>query len=217
MVGPPQTTANRSITVFGSATNRVYPDLVSIRGSVSSLETKPSDAFSKAKQSARSVQDYLGTVQNAEFGVSRASLVRHTRFANGRQEFAGYYAKVSFRISLTELDRADEVTERLVAAGMNEIEQISFETSKLKEKRAEARRRAVAAAIDKAANYCSAAGAALGPIIHIQDADPTRLPMHGAGGRGFAAEEDDEHGALDPSLIEIGGAVYATFEIVERS
>ena len=217
MLEPQQATTNRSITVFGSATNRVHPDLVSIRGAVSSLEQKPSDAFSRAKQGARTVQDYLGTVRNAEYGVSRASLTRHMRFVNGAQQFAGYHARISFRISLTELDRADQVSEGLVAAGMNEIEAISFETSKLKEHRAEARRMAVAAAIEKAANYCSAAGVALGPIINLVDVNPTILRGHGHHAVGGIAEEEDQRGALDPSLIEISGAVNATFEIIARS
>lgn len=218
MFGPQQTITNPiGITVFGSATKRVHPDLVSIRGSVSSLEQEPSDAFSKAKRSAQAVQDYLATVRNADFGVSRAALTRHTRYVDGAHQFAGYYAAIAFRISLTELDRADEIATALVAAGMNEIERISFDTSKLKEERAEARRMAVAAAVEKAENYCSAAGVALGPVIHIEDVNPTVLQGHEARGRGPAVEEEGEHGALDPSLIEIGGAVFATFEIIERS
>lgn len=216
MFAPQQAiTSPIGITVFGSATKRVHPDLVSIRGYASSLEQKPSDAFSKAKRSARAVQGYLATVQNAEFGVSRAALTRQTKYVNGAQQFAGYYAAISFRISLTELDRADEIATELVAAGMNEIERISFETSKLKEERAEARRMAVAAAIEKAENYCSAAGVALGPVIHIEDVNPVVLRGHEGHVRGPAAEQDDEHGALDPSLIEIGGAVLASFKIIE--
>lgn len=214
MFGAQQAITNPvGVTVFGSATKRVHPDLASIRGSVSSLEQKPSDAFSKAKRSARSVQDYLGAVQKAEFGVSRAALTRHLKFANGTQQFAGYLARISFRISLMELDRTDEIAEGLVAAVMNEIERISFETSKLKEERAEARRMAVAAAIEKAENYCSAAGVAFGPVIHIEDVNPTVLQGHERA-RGPAPEEEDERGALDPSLIEIGAAVFVTFEII---
>src|SRR5262249_8469929 len=144
MLGQQQAITNPiGVTVFGSATNRVHPDLVSIHGSVSSLEQKPSQAFMKAKRSAQSVQDYLRTLQNIEFGVSRAALARQMRFANGAQQFVGYCAKISFRISLRALDRADEIAEGLVAAGMNEIERISFETSKLKEERAGARRMSV--------------------------------------------------------------------------
>jgi uncharacterized protein len=217
MQEPQQAITSRSVTVFGSATVRILPDLVSIWGNVSSVETKPANAFSKAKQAAQSVQDYLGGVRNAEFGVSRASLTRLTRYVNGEHIFAGYCAKISFRITLTDLDRADEVATGLVAFGMNEIERISFETSKLKEKRAEARKMAVAASIEKAAIYCAAAGAALGPVIRIEDVNPDALESHRGHSRGPAQGGDDERGALDPSLIEIGGAVNTTFGIVDLS
>ena len=204
-------------TVFGSAINRVQPDLVQIRGSVSCIEQKPADAFSKAKKAARNVQDYLSRLRIAEFGVSRAALVRQLKFVNGAQQFAGYQARISFRISLRELDRADEIAEGLVSAGMNEIERISFETSRLKEERAEARRMAVSAAIDKARNYCAAAGVGLGCVIHIEDVNPMVVQGDEFRARGGHAppsfQDDSDGGALDPSLIEIGGAVFVTFEI----
>lgn len=218
MLGPQQAISNPlGVTVFGSAINRVQPDMVQITGSVSSLEQKPADAFSKAKKAARNVQDYLGRLKIAEFGVSRAALQRQLKFANGAQQFAGYQARISFRISLKELDRADEIAEGLVGAGMNEIERISFETSRLKEERAEARRMAVSAAIDKAEIYCSAAGVNRGCVIHIEDINPMVVQGNEFQPRGVHAppgfQNDSDGGALDPSLIEIGGAVFVTFEI----
>jgi uncharacterized protein YggE len=214
--GPQQAITNPfGVTVFGSAINRVHPDLVSIRGSVSCLEQAPSHAFSKAKKAARTVQDYLQRLKIAEFGVSRAALTRQTKFVQNAQQFAGYQAKISFQISFKELDRADEVADGLVAAGMNEIERMSFETSQLKEERAEARRMAVGAAIEKARNYCSAAAVGLGRVLHIEDVNP--MTVQGQQARGLHAlptiQEDSDGPSLDPSLIEIGGAVFVTFEI----
>jgi uncharacterized protein len=219
MFGPQQAIPNAfGVTVFGSALNRVQPDIVSIRGSVASLEQKPADAFSKAKKAARNVQEYLARLMIAEFGVSRATLTRQFRHVNGAQQFAGYLARISFRLSFKELDRSDEIAEGLVNAGMNEIERISFETSKLKEERAEARRMAVIAAIDKAQNYCSAAGIRLGRVIHIEDVNPMVVQGQESWGVHAApAIQDTDGGALDPSLIEISGAVFMTFEISRES
>jgi uncharacterized protein len=222
MFGPQQAiTSPVGVTVFGSATNRVQPDLVSIRGSVACLEKKPPDAFTKAKQAARSVQDFLHRLKIAEFGVSRASLARQLRFVQGEQQFDGYAARISFRISFRELDRADEIAEGLVAAGMNEIERISFETSRLKEERAEARKMAVEAAVEKARNYCSAAAVALGRVLHIEDVNPMAVQANqarGGGAHGSSGIQDESDGAaLDPSLIEISGAVFVTFEIDRES
>jgi uncharacterized protein YggE len=140
------------------------------------------------------------------------------QYVQGVQKFAGYQARISFRISSKELDRADEVAEGLVNAGMNEIESFSFETSKLKDERAKARRMAVSAAIEKAQIYCSAAGVALGRAIHIEDTNPMRVQNEM--GRGLHAPptdyDDGDGGPLDPSLIEISGAVFVTFEIRQQ-
>ena len=203
------------VTVFGSAINRVPPDLVSIRGSVSALEQTPPEAFSKAKKAAHEVQDYLQRLKIAEFGVSRAALTRQLRFVQNAQQFAGYEARISFQISMKDLDRADEIAEGLVAAGMNEIERFSFQTSRLKEERRKARRMAVVTAIEKAQNYCSAASVGLGRVLHIEDVNP--MTVQGQEARGFhsppANQEDNDGFFLDPSLIEIAGAVLMTFEI----
>ena len=134
--------------MFGSAIERTNPDFASITASVSSIEQKPADAFSNAKQSARSVQDYLRSARVKEFGMSRASLIPEFRFSPpASQQFVGYRAAISFRIIVSELDVVDEVTDSIVKCGASQINLITFGTSRLQELRATARHRAVAAAL----------------------------------------------------------------------
>ena len=54
-------------------------------------------------------------------------------------------------------------------AGANELTSVTFQTTRLKEVRADARRRAVAAAREKAELYCSAAGVSAGISCPPQD------------------------------------------------
>jgi len=202
------------ITVFGSAMNRVPADFASISASASVADQKPAEAFSKTTRLAKSVQDYLRTVTFAEFGVSRATLNRLVNFVNGQQQFAGYRARISFRIKLSQLDNVDEVAQRLVDAGANEIERITFETKKLKEVRAEARRLAIKAALEKAQNYCSAADVTLGSVLHIEDLNPMRVQgVHEPRGHGIqqTTESDIEINSLDASLIEVGASVLVSY------
>jgi uncharacterized protein YggE len=133
-------------------------------------------------------------------------------------EFAGYQAKVSFSVLLEELDRVDTLAEGLVSAGANEIERILFETSKLKEIRAEARRKAMTAALDKAQNYCAAGGVNLGRILHIEDLNPDSPAdvLRSSGHYAAALVPSDYDGdvrAFDPSLIEVKAAVLVSYEI----
>lgn len=201
------------ITVFGSAIERISPDIASIRTSVSCLEQKPADAFSKAKQSARSVADYLRSAQVKEFGMSRASLTRELQHIVGAApKFVGYRATITFRIIVSELDLVDEVTDSIIKFGASQIELLSFGTSRLREFREKARRLAVTAAFQKATNYCIAAGVLLGPVISIQDVNPDFLAGGGGhGARGPQRDDDGEAGFIDPGMIEVAGAVTVVY------
>jgi uncharacterized protein len=202
------------ITVFGSAISRVAPDLASLKVSVTRVELKPSDAFTKARQGSQAVQDALRKARITEYGASRVTLAQQHRYIGGETKFVGYQAKVSFHVMLTELDRVEELLTALVAAGANEVDGVSFETTRLKELRAEARRRAVAAALDKATNYCVAAGVSVGGVLHIEDVSPTVL--QGSEGHVHREPQIDDGGdtiAFDPSAISVGATVLIAYEI----
>jgi uncharacterized protein len=221
MFGAQQAITNPfGITVFGSSISRVPPDIASIRAAVSVLEQKPSDAFSTSKKSARAVQEFLRKKNVAEFGTSRVALTRTMKFVNGVQQFAGYQARISFSILVKELDHVDELAEGLVSAGANEIERVVFETTKLKELRSEARRMAMSAALDKAKNYCAAGGVELGQILHIEDVNPLSLKAEIArGGHGAGKDVNEYDGdaqAFDPSLIEVGAAVFVSYGLRQK-
>jgi hypothetical protein len=202
------------ITVFGSATSRIAPDLASLKVSVTRLEQKPEDAFARARQGSQAVQECLRNAQISEFGASRVTLFQAHRFIGGENKFIGYQATVSFHIMLTELDRMEEILTALVSAGANQVNGVAFETTRLKDLRMEARRKAIAAARDKATNYCDAAGIALGPILHIEDVNP--MVLQGREGHVQAEPQIDDEGdtrAFDPSSISVGAAVLVAYEI----
>jgi uncharacterized protein YggE len=103
----------------------------------------------------------------------------------------------------------------VVDAGANEIGAVEFRTTRLKELRAEARRRAVAAAREKAENYCKAARVSLGAVIGLEDVNPTEVRGSGEGETGREVSSDDpspDH-ALTPGSIVVGAAVRMVFSI----
>ena len=207
------------ITVFGSAVSTVAPDVASIRCAVSRVEEKPDKAFAAARKGAQSVQVALGKLNVVDFGASRITLAQKFRFINGEQRFSGYEARITFRAQVPELERVEQIVSALVDAGANEIEQVAFETKRLKEIRAEARRLAVMAAKEKADNYCRAAGVALGRVLHIEDVNPDVLQasrgaghLHLVGG----ANHEDEGNAFDPSTIQVNAAVIVAYALSQE-
>lgn len=198
------------ITVFGSSLIKAEPDLVSISFAVSRLHQHPKDAFQDVRKSSQRVRKYLEQANVDEVNTSRISISQTFRFTSGEQTFLGYTAKVAFHVLLRTLDQMEDLLSGIVDAGANEIERVEFQTTKLKELRADARRQAIGAAREKAENYCNAAGVTLGKVIHIEDVNPDNLR-----GRGSHVEMGiaSELQAFDPGTITIGAAVIVAFKI----
>ncbi len=204
------------VKVFGSAIVRVAPDTASIVVAVSRTEQKPGDAFAKAREGAKAVMEYLHKAGVEDFGSSRVTLSQEFRYANGEQKFVGYQGKIEFNVVLRELDKVDAVLCGLITAGANILASVTFQTTRLKELRADARRRAVVAAREKAELYCGAASVAVGAVVAIEDINPETLTGRGEGHTyREAAPVDDagEPGAIDPGAITVGAAVNVVCRI----
>jgi uncharacterized protein YggE len=210
------------VKVFGSAVLRVEPDVVSLQFAVSRQAKKPRDAFHLTHQAVKAVRTYLGQVGAGDVAASRINLSHLWEYSGGKRHDTGYAARVSFNVLLADLDRMEEVLIGVVDAGANEIGSVEFRTSRLKEHRAEARRRAVAAAREKAENYCRAAGVSLGAVISLEDVNPNVVSGSGEGhtsrddgnpSRDFDPSSDDMR-ALSPGSIVVGAAVTLVYALV---
>jgi uncharacterized protein len=208
----------QGVKVFGSAVVRVAPDIASIVMAVTRVEQKPEAAFSKAREAAQGVTAYLRKVGVQDFGSSRVTLSQEYRYNSGETKFVGYQAKLEFNILLAELEKVDVVLSGLIAAGANHLASVTFQTTRLKELRADARRIAVAAAREKAELYCAAAGVAVGAVLAIVDVNPESLSGRSEGHTSREAIVDDaEPGAIDPGAIAIRAAVSITYQIEARA
>lgn len=206
----------RGVKVFGSAVIRVAPDIATISVAVSRLEQKPEPAFSKAREGALAVSTYLHQTGIKDFGSSRVSLHQEFKYRDGENKFIGFRARIEFSIVLREMDRVDSILTGLIAAGADTLTSVTFQTSRLKELRADARRRAVRAAREKAELYCEAAGATAGQVLSIEDVNPDVLSGHSESHtRQEASAFDDvgEPGAIDPGAIIIAAAVNVLYQI----
>lgn len=208
------------VRVFGSAVVRVAPDTASIVVAVSRIELKPESAFAKAREGAQAVNKYLHQTGMTDFGSSRLTLSQEFRYNSGENKFVGYKAKIEFNVVLREMDRVDTLLSGLIAAGANELTSVTFQTTRLKELRAEVRRRAVAAAREKAEIYCHAAGVGVGRVVAIEDVNPEQLSGRYEGHtyrEPAPPDDEDEPGAIDPSAITVGAAVYVVYELAAAS
>jgi uncharacterized protein YggE len=208
-------TAQPGVKVFGSAVLRVEPNTASLQFAVARQGKQPKDAFRETHQAVKNVRAYLNQVQAGDIAASRITLSRTYEHVNQRQQPTGYSAKVSFNVLLSDLDRMEEILAGVVDAGANEIGSVEFRTTRLKEHRAEARRRAVAAAREKAENYCHAAGVSLGAVVSLEDVHPDALRGTGESYSASAVSSDDAGAdrALTPGSIVVGAAVSVLFAL----
>lgn len=211
--------AHQGVRVFGSAVIRVSPDIATIVVAVSRVEQKPEAAFAAAREGSRAVCNFLQHRGIEDFGTSRITLSDETQYIDGRYRRIGYVAKIGFRVVLHDMDQIEGTVSGLIGAGANELTSVSFQTSRLRELRAEARRRAIAAARDKAELYCGAAGVVAGGVLEIQDVNPESVRGGSESHVSHELDLDEPHEAtaIDPEAIVVTAAVNVAYSIEQHS
>jgi len=131
-------------------------------------------------------------------------------FAGGRREFLGYECTAAFAVQSGDLDDVQQLLVDLVGAGANEIEGVDFDVAGKPAMRAEAHRKAVSAARDKAVLYAESARVRLGPVVHIDDVDPESTRAERYRGHGYAGEEASAED-LAPGHVVVSAAVIVGF------
>jgi uncharacterized protein YggE len=200
------------IAVSGSATVKAEPDVVRIRFRIARTEREPAAAFVVTRAAVRTVRDALRAhdIGDAAVEASRLDLTTVTDYADGRSTVAGYQCQAAFSVESGALDDVEPLLVDLVAAGANEIESVGFDVADRSELRADARRRAVAAARAKAELYAEAAGVRIGAVVHLEDADPEQPGVPHA--RMMVAAADGGRD-LAPGRIVVSAAVVVGYAL----
>lgn len=100
--------------------------------------------------------------------------------ARDRKISNGFVASREVTVELRELARLGAFLDAALAAGMNEVDRIVFESSRAEALRAEARDKAVAQAREKAGGLAEAFGATLGPVYSINSLNSVSTDGYGA-------------------------------------
>ena len=98
---------------------------------------------------------------------------------NGRRVSSGFIATRDITVELHQLLRMGEFLDATLAAGVNGVDDIAFESSRADALRIEARARAVADAREKAGGLAQAFGAALGPVYSINSLNSSYADRYG--------------------------------------
>lgn len=171
---------NQKITplIHVQGEGKVYttPDQVSVQVSV---ETKGKSASEIKKQNDIKIEAVLNAIKKfaipkEDYQTDRISLNTQYDYDNKKHS---YYANQSIKILLKDISKYDGLMEAMVDAGINQINNVEFKSSKLVFFQSEARKKAMKDAKMKAEDYVSVLGQKIGKAITINDNSQTYYPQ----------------------------------------
>jgi uncharacterized protein YggE len=161
---------NRSIQVSGTAVIYVTPDRALLQMGVQSNGATPDEARSA---NHREIQQVINAVR--ALGVEAKDIATDYYIVYPVYEdynslvIKGYRIDNTVSVTLRDVSLAGDAIVAALKAGANEVQDVQFYTSQLREYRDQARAMAVKAAGEKAQALASAAGAQAGCVISVSE------------------------------------------------
>ncbi|MCL6462342.1 MAG: SIMPL domain-containing protein [Flavobacterium micromati] len=164
------------INVSGEGKVKVIPDEATIEVTV---ETKGNNAKDVKKQNDIKIEAALKFIKKmnlapSDFKTQRVALNPQYDYEKKKHN---YNATQTIEILLKDLSKYDELMEGLVDAGINRIDSVTFQSSKLVQYQSEARKLAIKEAKLKAEDYVSVIGQKVGRAITISDNTQNYYPQ----------------------------------------
>ena len=164
------------INVNGEGKVKVVPDQATIAVTV---ETKGNNAKDVKKQNDEKIDAVLKFIKKmnlapADYKTQRVALNPQYDYEKKKHS---YNATQTIEILLRDLSKYDELMEGLVNEGINRIDNVTFQSSKLAQYQSEARKLAMKDAKLKAEDYVSVLGQKVGRAMTISDNSQTYYPQ----------------------------------------
>lgn len=164
------------ISVNGEGKVKVVPDQATI---LATIETKGNNAKEVKKQNDQKMEAVLKFIKKmnlapADYNTQRVSLNPEYDYEKKKHN---YNATQTIEILLKDLSKYDELMEGLVDEGINRIDNVTFQSSKLAQYQSEARKLAMKDAKLKAEDYVSVLGQKVGRAMTISDNSQTYYPQ----------------------------------------
>lgn len=163
------------ISVVGEGEVSVAPDMAVVTLSVLREAATARDALTANNAAMKEVLDGLKAAGIAERDIQTSRLniqPRYTQALRDKPEspkIIGYSVSNEVTVRIRKITEAGAIIDKVVGLGVNQGGSIAFVNEDLKGPMTEARKRAVADAIDKARTLAEAAGVKLGPVLSIEE------------------------------------------------
>ena len=201
------------INVSGEGKIKVTPDMATITIGV---ENSGKDAATVKKLNDETIDKVLKYIKKTgipqtDFQTTQVSLYKTYDYEKKKNN---YVANQTIKVTLKDIKKYDEFMMDITDTGITNVNGVEFKSSKMEEYEAEARKKAILIAKQKANDYTSALGQKVGKVLLITDNSSTYYP-HPVMFKGARAEAMDAAGAPRETLaigeIEITANVNVTF------
>lgn len=164
------------INVSGEGKIKVVPDQAMLTVTV---ETKGNNAKEVKKINDEQMESVLKLIKKmnlpaTDYKTQRVSLNPQYDYEKKKNT---YNAQQTIEILLKDLSKYDELMEGIVANGVNRIDNVVFQSSKLAQYQSEARKMAMKEAKWKAEDYVAVLGQKVGKALTITDNSQTYYPQ----------------------------------------
>jgi uncharacterized protein len=177
--------ASPTVRVTGEGRVRVAPDVALATVAVTAVDPSLAKATRDTTEASRKVLDALaqaGVAKN-DLQTSRydVQIERRAPKSSEPPRITGYRVTNAVRVKVRDLSRLGAILDRVVAAGANELEGLSFVKDDPSAERGKALAAAVHDARARAEEIARAAGMRLGPVLEVVEGGrpPGPVPMPG--------------------------------------
>ena len=217
----PAAEAPAGITVSASASVRLVPDKAAVTFGVTTQESTAEEAQRKNSEAVKNVMDVLTGRGIEEKSIRTNYYNMYPQYdwsENGEQRIIGYVVTTSMSVQDQDIEDLGKLLSACVAAGINNVENVSFLCSGYDEAYRQALAQAVAASREKAEALAAAAGKKLGEPITITEGWQDTSARYGktANMAAFSVEEaarDSAGPILQPGETEIVANVTVTYRM----
>lgn len=183
------------ISVQGEGTADVAPDMAVLSLTVLREADTARNALTANNAAMKEVLAALQAAGVADRDLQTSALNIQPRYAQPSRDkpqepkIVGYAASNQVTVRIRNLAETGAILDKAVSLGVNQGGDIVFVKDDLRETLTEARKRAVADAMDRAKTLAEAAGVKLGRILSIEEASAAPRPVPYAGPMRMAAAE----------------------------
>jgi uncharacterized protein YggE len=172
-----ETTERPTISVTGSAEIMVVPDIANIRMRVVKTDKNLRAAKTQNDASLAKLLDVTKKFEIPATDVKTDFISLKEKYDRVKQKgsdettdvFAGYTVSRTIVVRLRDLKRFESFFSEIVESGVNEVSEVTFESSELRKFKDQARAGAVRAAHDKAEAIAKEIGQTIGKAFSIQE------------------------------------------------